>query len=49
MDDALAERLGAEALKPELDAIRSADRSGLARLMGQSVAGLYPSPFGALA
>ncbi len=45
MDDSLAERLGASALKPELDAIRSADRSGLARLMGQSVAGLYPSPF----
>lgn len=46
MDEALAERLGAMALKPELDAIRSADRSGLARLMGSSVGSLYPSAFG---
>ena len=46
MDEAQAERLGAAPLKPELDAIRAADRSGLARLMGTSVAGLYPSPFG---
>lgn len=45
MDEALAERLGASALKPELDAIRVADRSGLARLMGSKVASLYPSPF----
>ena len=46
MDEALAERLGASALKPELDAIRAADRSGLARLMGSSVGSLYPSAFG---
>ena len=46
MDEAQAERLGAAPLKPELDSIRAADRSGLARLMGTSVAGLYPSPFG---
>ena len=46
MDEALAERLGATALKPELDAIRTADRSGLARLMGSSVASLHPSAFG---
>jgi len=46
MDEALAERLGASALKPELDAIRAADRSGLARLMGSSVGSLHPSAFG---
>ena len=46
MDEAMAERLGAAALKPELDAIRAADRSGIARLMGSSVGSLYPSAFG---
>ena len=46
MDEALAERLGAAALKPEFDAIRSADRSQLARLMGTAVGSLYPSAFG---
>jgi putative endopeptidase len=45
LDAPLAERLGATALKAELDAIRAADRSGLARLMGASASGLYPSPF----
>ena len=46
MDEAKVEQLGAAALKPELDAIRAGDRAGLARLMGSSVASLYPSPFG---
>jgi putative endopeptidase len=46
MDEAMAERLAATPLKPEFDAIRSADRSALARLMGSSVGSLYPSPFG---
>ena len=46
VDEALAERLGATPLKPELDAIRAADRAGLAKLMGSSVRGLYPSAFG---
>ncbi|HET7710011.1 MAG TPA: M13 family metallopeptidase [Sphingomicrobium sp.] len=45
MDEAMAERLGASALKPELDSIRAADRSGLARLMGSSVGSIYPSAF----
>ncbi|HEY0630041.1 MAG TPA: M13 family metallopeptidase [Sphingomicrobium sp.] len=45
MDETLTERLGATALKPELDAIRAADRSALARLMGSSVGSLYPSAF----
>lgn len=46
MDEALAERLGATPLDAELGAIRSADRSGLARLMGTSVGSLYASAFG---
>ena len=45
MDEGLAERLGASALKPELDAIRSADGSAIAGLMGTSVGSLYPSAF----
>jgi putative endopeptidase len=46
MDEEMAERLGAAPLKFEFDAIRAADKSGLARLMGSSVGGLYPSAFG---
>jgi putative endopeptidase len=47
MDEARAERLGAEPLKPELDAIRSAgDRAALAGLMGKAESGLYPTLFG---
>ena len=48
MDEAMIERLGAGAIKPELDAIRSAsDLAAIARLMGKSASGLYSSPFGA--
>ncbi|MCL6740443.1 M13 family metallopeptidase [Sphingomonas sp. RB56-2] len=46
MDEGLAERLAATPLAPEFNAIRSADRSMLARLMGSSVGNLYPSVFG---
>jgi putative endopeptidase len=46
MDEAQAERLGAAPLKPELDAIRGADRAGLARLMGEGQGGLYAGVFG---
>ncbi|MGL4313268.1 MAG: hypothetical protein ACRCSO_04700, partial [Sphingomonas sp.] len=46
LDEALAERLGAAPLKPEMDAIgAAADRAALARLMGQGTSGLYPSLF----
>lgn len=46
MDQPTIERLGAGAISPELDAIRSAnDLATLARLMGESVSGLYPAPF----
>jgi len=48
MDEATIERLGAGAIKPELDAIRGApDLAGIARLMGESASDLYSSPFGA--
>jgi putative endopeptidase len=48
MDEATIDRLGATAIAPELDSIRSApDLPALARLMGQSAVGFYPSPFGA--
>ena len=48
MDEATIERLGAGAIKPELDASRSAsDLAAIARLMGKSASGLYSSPFGA--
>jgi putative endopeptidase len=47
MDEAQAERVGAAALHPELDAIRAAsDRTALAALMGQAEGGLYPALFG---
>jgi putative endopeptidase len=47
MDEAAIDRLGARGIAPELDAIRAApDLPALARLMGSSVASLYPSPFG---
>lgn len=47
MDEAQADRLGAAPLAAELDAIRAAaDRAALARLMGDSAGGLYPSLFG---
>ena len=46
MDQPTIERLGANAISPELNAIRSAsDLPALARLMGESVSGLYPAPF----
>ncbi|MEA3059754.1 MAG: putative endopeptidase, partial [Sphingomonadales bacterium] len=48
MDEATTERLGAGAIAPELNAIRSApDLAAVARLMGESASGLYSSPFGA--
>jgi putative endopeptidase len=48
MDEATIERLGAGAIAPELNAIRSApDLAAVARLMGESASGLYSSPFGA--
>jgi putative endopeptidase len=48
MDEGTIDRLGASAIAPELDAIRSApDLPALGRLMGQSAAGFYPSPFSA--
>ena len=48
MDEATIERLGAGAIAPELNAIRSApDLAGIARLMGESASDLYSSPFGA--
>jgi putative endopeptidase len=48
MDEATIERLGADAIAPELNAIRSApDLAAVARLMGESASGLYSSPFGA--
>ena len=44
MDQARIEQLGAEALNPELSAIRAAPgRSELAELMGQSAYGFYPA------
>ena len=47
MDQAAIDALGARALAPELDAIRGASELGaLARLMGATNAGLYPSAFG---
>lgn len=47
MDQPTIERIGATAIAPELNAIRGArDLPALATLMGQSVAGFYPSPFG---
>lgn len=46
MDEATIDRLGATAIRPELDAIRSApDLAGLARLMGESATDFYVSPF----
>ena len=46
MDQAAIDALGARAIAPELNAIRAAsDLASLARLMGSSVASLYPSPF----
>ena len=46
MDQPTVERLGASAIDPEINAIRSApNRPTLAKLMGQSVADFYPSPF----
>ena len=46
MDAPAIEQLGPRAIAPELEAIRSApDLAALARLMGSSVASLYPSPF----
>ena len=46
MDEATIDRLGANAISPELDAIRSAhDLAAIARLMGESVSDLYSSPF----
>ena len=48
MDEPTIDRLGAQAIAPELNAIRNAaDLAALARLMGQSAVGFYPSPFGA--
>ncbi|MEO6256984.1 MAG: M13 family metallopeptidase [Sphingomicrobium sp.] len=47
MDAPAIEQLGVKAIAPELDAIRGApDLAALARLMGSSVASLYPTPFG---
>ena len=47
MDEARAERVGAKAIAPELDAIRAApDKVALAGLMGHVVYGFVPSPFG---
>jgi putative endopeptidase len=48
MDEATISWLGASPISPELRAIRSApDLAALARLMGQSAIGFYPSPIGA--
>lgn len=48
MDEPTIDRLGADAIKPELDAIRNArDLAGIALLMGESASDLYSSPFGA--
>jgi putative endopeptidase len=48
MDEATISRLGASPISPELSAIRNApDLAALARLMGQSAIGFYPSPIGA--
>ena len=47
MDQAAIDALGARALAPEIEAIRSAaDLAALARLMGSTNGSLYPSPFG---
>jgi putative endopeptidase len=47
MDQAAIDALGARALAPEIEAIRSAaDIAALARLMGSTNGSLYPSPFG---
>ena len=48
MDEPTIDRVGAGAIAPELDAIRSApDLATIARLMGGSASDLYSSPFGA--
>jgi putative endopeptidase len=48
MDEAAVERIGLDAIKPELSAIRTApDKAALAELMGKSKSGFYPSPFSA--
>jgi putative endopeptidase len=47
MDEATINKLGAQAIDPELSAIHTApDLAALAKLMGQGVADFYPSPFG---
>ena len=46
MDSAKIEQVGSQAISPELSAINSAnDLPALARLMGESVSGLYAAPF----
>src|SRR3954447_22479790 len=45
MDEATIDRIGAQAIAPELNAVRSApDLAALATLMGQSASSLYFSP-----